>query len=491
MKTLYQTKLNKLILFAHAITTFFLTMGLMAQLMSSGLPPVKSVPQIVLNLLVFIGGVVVFIKFKKTVIYTRYVGIAFAAVYFFILVTAFSSVTYTNMMPIFFILVLSFDKLVLRISSVIFFLANIVRIFLTVSQSNIGDNTVIESVMVEAIITLLVVAVINVGAKLLEQFFTDSMQEILSVSEQNEAMVKKIVETVKVVEGETVRMTKQMTKIVDSTKSVNSSMETMSQSIEETTDVIVQQNVKTQEIVDIIHNTNDKTSAIANATKDADSALTIGKEAMDQLHRHVEASIQANDEMKLSVAELQGKTNQVKTITDVILGISSQTNLLALNASIEAARAGEAGKGFAVVADEIRNLAEQTRTETENITNIIQALSNEAQIMTEKAEHTVTIANDESRYALEAETQFAQIAGKITELAEHVTEVESLMETLITANTSIADGINSLSASSEELNASTQDVCEVSNNNVVSVDKFAISLDHIHSIIAELSSIAQ
>ena len=287
MKTLYQTRLNKLILFAHAITTFFLTMGLMAQLMSSGLPPMKSVPQIMLNLLVFIGGVVVFIKFKKTVIYTRYVGIAFAVVYFFILVTAFSSVTYAYMMPIFFILVLSFDKLVLRISSGIFFVANIIRIILTVSQNNIGDNTVIESVMVEAIITLLVVAVINVGAKLLEQFFTDSMQEILSVSNQNEALAKKIMETVKVVEGETVRMTKHMTQIVDSTKSVNSSMESMSQSIEETTDVIIQQNVKTQEIVDIIHNTNDKTTAIADATKGADSALTIGKEAMDQFHRTV------------------------------------------------------------------------------------------------------------------------------------------------------------------------------------------------------------
>lgn len=81
--------------------------------------------------------------------------------------------------------------------------------------------------------------------------------------------------------------------------------------------------------------------------------------------------------------------DQVNTLTDDILNISSQTNLLALNASIEAARAGEAGKGFAVVAEEIRLLADSSREIANNIqeinrvvTHAVYNLSNHAKELT-------------------------------------------------------------------------------------------------------------
>lgn len=79
------------------------------------------------------------------------------------------------------------------------------------------------------------------------------------------------------------------------------------------------------------------------------------------------------------MTQLQDKARRIHGITEVISEIAARTNLLALNAAIEAARAGEHGRGFAVVAGEVRQLAQRTKTATEDIEVMVRAINEEAE----------------------------------------------------------------------------------------------------------------
>ena len=99
---------------------------------------------------------------------------------------------------------------------------------------------------------------------------------------------------------------------------------------------------------------------------------------------------------------LQEKTKNVENIAGMILNISSQTNLLALNASIESARAGEAGRGFAVVAEQIRQLAEQTKNFTEDITKITNELNDNADEVVVSVNSSVEATKEQGERIIEA-----------------------------------------------------------------------------------------
>lgn len=69
--------------------------------------------------------------------------------------------------------------------------------------------------------------------------------------------------------------------------------------------------------------------------------------------------------------ELNRSLNEINDHIKLIGEISSQTNFLALNAAVEATKAGDRGKGFSVIAREVRELADNTKETTDQITSLI------------------------------------------------------------------------------------------------------------------------
>lgn len=143
--------------------------------------------------------------------------------------------------------------------------------------------------------------------------------------------------------------------------------------------------------------------------------------------------------------------DQVNSLTNDILNISSQTNLLALNASIEAARAGEAGRGFAVVASEISQLADSSRVAANHIqdinkvvTDAVHNLSGNANTLVEYMQEF--ILPDFEKFVEEGE-QYRDNASYIeSSMDDFTTRTEELKGMVA----EIADSINSITGSINE-----------------------------------------
>ena len=478
MREKHLVRTNKLILLTHCITTFFSVVGLVSQLQLSDLPPVNSIVPLALSIVMLLGSIVVFIKKSESIFYARFVGVGFSVVYLSMMLLAASGSVFPYMIPFLVCLVLSMDPTAVRVTSVFFAVTNLIRAVMTMAGAA-DPNDVIESVMIEVIITVLICVASNQGVKLLIRFFEESTGEILAAADKNQAMTRKIMEVVSAVEGNAEAMAQDLEDISETTQAVSDSMDNITNGVTGTSEAILEQNKQTQEIQEILDNTQNRTAAIVKLTDEAKEALDSGTRALEELFDHVNEAIKISSSMQTASIQLQEKSNEVRGITGIILGISSQTNLLALNASIEAARAGEAGRGFAVVADEIRNLAEQTRQETEHITRIIDALSENARTVTDQVTVSAEMSNKENMVAQEASVRLDEITEKINALTEHMHEVDGMMKSLLTSNNVIVDSVTTLSATSQEISASTQEVCSTSEKNVQLVKNFSLAMENI------------
>ena len=163
-------------------------------------------------------------------------------------------------------------------------------------------------------------------------------------------------------------------------------------------------------------------TAIQNVAEKADEAAKQSNDIMETAERQHKASIQSakeavalyqetREDLEKAITDSK-KVEEIHTLTEEILAISSQTNLLALNASIEAARAGEAGKGFSVVADEIRQLADNSRQAVDKIQSVTADVIKNVAFLSQNSEKLLDFMNGKVMKDYKEMTELAQTYQK-------------------------------------------------------------------------------
>lgn len=164
-----------------------------------------------------------------------------------------------------------------------------------------------------------------------------------------------------------------------------------------------------------------------------------------------EAAREAND----TISKLGTSSQQIGEVISTIQAIAEQTNLLALNATIEAARAGDAGKGFAVVAEEVKDLAGETGSATENISQQIEKIQQDSTAAIDAITRITEIIEDVNNVSMTIASAVEQQTATSAEMGRSVTEAASGANSLsqqVASFASMADG------ASTELRKLSEDV---------------------------------
>jgi len=209
-------------------------------------------------------------------------------------------------------------------------------------------------------------------------------------------------------------------------------------------------------LADVNKETHDNVEAAIKAKGLAESAKTSTDGGMEQMNALME-----------SMKDISVASGNISKIIKVIEDISFQTNLLALNAAVEAARAGQHGKGFTVVAEEVRNLAGKSKESAQETRILIEGT-------VQKVATGMQLATATSGMLREIVAQIGDISGIINGVTDSSDKQANSIQ-LISENISkISDVVQSNSAASEEIAASTTELAEQAGSLKAELNRFKL-----------------
>lgn len=216
---------------------------------------------------------------------------------------------------------------------------------------------------------------------------------------------------------------------------------------------------------------NERALSSANKSEIILSHLNHTVEEIQILVDSIQKIAAGNENMLTNIQTLEQNASEVEHIIGLVGNIAAQTNLLALNASIEAARAGDHGKGFAVVAEEVRNLADESAKAVQGITNLIQTMQHNVNVVVTKMNEQVTFAVNESTRVSKTTETVEGMASSVQEMAVNVIDISKLIERQMGNIEKTAFQSQEVAAITQQTSASAQEVRSTTEEQAFAIDQ--------------------
>lgn len=382
--------------------------------------------------------------------------------------------------------ILFFDVKYAVISGIMITIVNFITNFINIVIDHKYTGMEISEQVCATLAIALLLFVVYFTTRIARLYNHDTRHSLMREQERQKEVMTNVLSVAEEVRKGTEGAMNMVNELNSSSGIVNGSVKDISDSTQSTAESIQTQTEMTQSIQDSIDQTLGCSESMVQVAKQSARLNSDSLHMMDNLKRQSAVISETNADVASSMKELQERTVAVKTIADTIFDISSQTNLLALNASIESARAGEAGRGFAVVADEIRQLAEKTRQETETIAGILNELSDDAQNAAAAVNKSIEAAGEQDKMIEQVSQSFDEINNNVNQLISNIGDIDGMLNQLSDSNNRIVDDITHLSATTQEVTASSVQASELSVQNLQNAEAAKEMLNRVLEVSHQL-----
>ena len=384
------------------------------------------------------------IKGPSTWVYREFVSIGYGILFFFVLMTTKTNVTYGYIFPVACLLILYKNRALLircGIANVLVILAYLVKIHFT---TGFDAHTITDAEIQIGVTVLCYLAYVLAITHL--QKSDDAMLNSVK------ADLNRVILTVQQVKNASHSIVDGVTVVSELSDENKDSTDTVVNNMAQLTEDNQVLREKTDSSLEMTNKINNQVKNVASLVQEmvelVEESVGDAQTSSEQLADVVSSTNEMatlSTEVERILQEFKTEFDMVKAETGTIEKISGQTNLLALNASIEAARAGEAGKGFAVVADEIRDLSTGTKNSSTSIMNALANLEVTAERMTESITRTLQLIHTTLEKINIVDTGVSRITTDVTKLGSNVQVIDSAMQEVESSNQNMVENMNQIS----------------------------------------------